>query len=204
AGRDGPAASSSPGTTPDRRRSSMSHDAPSRFVEPADIARIALGWGAFGALLLLGPLLEPSVPWPVLVLALAVIVGVIIVCAFGVLKQAEALARRLGDPYGSLVLTLSIVRIEVILIAAVMLGPGRNATIACGSVCARVRPVRLAPPGRAAARRRAQHARCTRPASAGARSHFVGLRPQQQWFFALPRYAFSPPLVWAGSPLDTV
>ncbi|HJC30290.1 MAG TPA: calcium:proton antiporter [Candidatus Dietzia intestinipullorum] len=114
----------------------MSHDAPSRFVEPADIARIALGWGAFGALLLLGPLLEPSVPWLVLVLALAVIVGVIIVCAFGVLKQAEALARRLGDPYGSLVLTLSIVLIEVILIAAVMLGPGENATIARDSVMA--------------------------------------------------------------------
>src|SRR5699024_2457607 len=110
--------------------SSMSHDAPSRFVEPADIARIALGWGAFGALLLLGPLLEPSVPWPVLVLALAVIVGVIIVCAFGVLKQAEALARRLGDPYGSVVL------IEVISIAAVMLGRGENATIARDSVMA--------------------------------------------------------------------
>ena len=60
----------------------------------------------------------------------------IIVCAFGVVKQAEALAHRLGDPYGSLVLTLSIVMIEVILIAAVMLGPGDHATIARDSVMA--------------------------------------------------------------------
>ena len=52
------------------------------------------------------------------------------------MKQAEALAHRLGDPYGSLVLTLSIVLIEVILISAVMLGPGEHATIARDSVMA--------------------------------------------------------------------
>src|SRR5699024_6568701 len=42
----------------------------------------------------------------------------------------------LGDPYGSLILTLSIVIIEVILIMAVMLGPGESATIARDSVMA--------------------------------------------------------------------
>lgn len=106
------------------------------FVAPSDVARAALGWGAFAALLLLGPVLEPPVPAVVLVLALIAVVAVITVCAFGVVKQAEALAHRLGDPYGSLVLTLSIVLIEVVLIAAVMLGPGEHATIARDSVMA--------------------------------------------------------------------
>src|SRR5699024_4046138 len=44
----------------------------------------------------------------------------------------------LGDPYGTLVLTLSIVGIEVILISAVMLGPGDHHTIARDSVMATV------------------------------------------------------------------
>ena len=67
---------------------------------------------------------------------LAALVVIIAYCAFGVVQQAEHLARRLGDPYGSLVLTLSIVVIEVILIMAVMLGPGESATIARDSVMA--------------------------------------------------------------------
>lgn len=107
-----------------------------RLISASDIARIALGWGAFGALLLAHPLLTAPVPAPLLVIALTIIVAVILICAFGVVKQAEALANRLGDPYGSLVLTLSIVLIEVILISAVMLGPGEHATIARDSVMA--------------------------------------------------------------------
>lgn len=107
-----------------------------QLIGPTDIVRIVLGWGAFVALVLLHPVLVAPVPGPVLVIALGAIIAVILVCAFGVVKQAEALAHRLGDPYGSLVLTLSIVLIEVILISAVMLGPGEHATIARDSVMA--------------------------------------------------------------------
>ncbi|MGN7965696.1 calcium:proton antiporter [Microbacterium sp. 22179] len=107
-----------------------------QFVGRPDIARIALGWGAYILVLLAHPLLAAPVAVPLLIVALGVIIGVILVCAFGVVKQAEALAHRLGDPYGSLVLTLSIVLIEVILISAVMLGPGDHATIARDSVMA--------------------------------------------------------------------
>ena len=114
----------------------MSRPSIRQLVTPVDVVRVALGWGAFGALLLAHPLLAPPVPGPLLVIALVGIVAVILVCAFGVVKQAEALAHRLGDPYGSLVLTLSIVLIEVILISAVMLGPGEHATIARDSVMA--------------------------------------------------------------------
>nr|WP_300268948.1 calcium:proton antiporter [Microbacterium sp.] len=106
------------------------------IVTPVAIVRLVLGWGVFLALALAGPLLEPPVPAPLLIIALVIIVAIILVCAFGVVHEAEHLARRLGDPYGSLVLTLSIVLIEVVLIAAVMLGPGEHATIARDSVMA--------------------------------------------------------------------
>ena len=106
------------------------------ILTPTAILRLVLGWGAFAALLFAGPLLASPVPGPLLVTALVIIVGVILICAFGVVHEAEHLARRLGDPYGSLVLTLSIVLIEVVLIAAVLLGPGEHATIARDSVMA--------------------------------------------------------------------
>lgn len=102
----------------------------------ADLTRIVLGWGAAVLLLVSGGLLAPPVPGLPLAVALLGLVAVVIVCAFGVVKQAEALARRLGNPYGTLVLTLSVVIIEVVLIAAVMLGPGSHASIARDSVVA--------------------------------------------------------------------
>jgi Ca2+:H+ antiporter len=106
------------------------------IITPTAIIRLILGWGTYVALLLAGHLLEPPVPAPLLITALIVIVAVILVCAFGVVHEAEHLAGRLGDPYGSLVLTISICLIEVILIAAVLLGPGEHATIARDSVMA--------------------------------------------------------------------
>ena len=125
---------------------------PSRSPEPAappprtgalrtvltrrSLAPLLLGWVGAGALALLAPQLAGPLPSPLLALMLAVIVAVIVVAAGGVVQQAEALARRLGDPYGTLVLTLSIVVIEVVLIAAVMWGPGDHATIARDSVMA--------------------------------------------------------------------
>jgi Ca2+:H+ antiporter len=98
------------------------------------ITRILIGWLAVGALIVFSP--STTMAGPALAVVLAAIVAVIAFCAFGVVHQAEHLARRLGDPYGSLVLTLSIVVIEVILISAVMLGPGDHSTIARDSVMA--------------------------------------------------------------------
>ena len=106
------------------------------IITPTAILRLILGWGVFIALQFMGSLLAPPVPMPLLVTALLVIIAVILVCAFGVVTEAEHLANRLGDPYGSLVLTISICLIEVILIAAVLLGPGDHATIARDSVMA--------------------------------------------------------------------
>lgn len=94
-----------------------------------DYSRITVGWLAVAAFALI-PL---NLPAPLL---LTVIIAVILFCSFGVVNQAERLAHILGDPFGSLVLTLSIVIIEVILILAVMLGPAETTTIARDSVMA--------------------------------------------------------------------
>ncbi|MGW6294941.1 calcium:proton antiporter [Streptomyces sp. NPDC055058] len=109
---------------------------PRTVLTPTAVFRLALGWGAFLATVLAAPVLSGPLTAPALWTVLAGIVAVIVVCAFGVVGEAEHLARRLGDPYGTLVLTLSIVLIEVVLIAAVMLGPGEHATIARDSVMA--------------------------------------------------------------------
>lgn len=100
------------------------------------LTRLVLGWGSFLVMLVIAPLLGGPLPAWLLWLVLAGIVAVITVSAFGVVTEAEHLARRVGDPYGTLVLTLSIAAIEVILISAVMLGPGDHATIARDSVMA--------------------------------------------------------------------
>jgi Ca2+:H+ antiporter len=47
--------------------------------------------------------------------------AVMVWCAFGVVKHAEALAHQLGEPYGTLILTISVISIEVTIMAIVML-----------------------------------------------------------------------------------
>lgn len=66
----------------------------------------------------------------------AALFGTILLGSFGVVREADHLAHALGEPYGTLILTLSIVSIEVILIAAVMLGPSDAPTIARDSIFA--------------------------------------------------------------------
>ena len=112
----------------------MSIAAARRVVTPTTVTQLLLGWGTYTILWFLGNL-GPLSTGPLFIL-LGALVGIIASCAFGVVTQAEAIAKRLPDPYGTLVLTLSIVVIEVVLIAAVMLGPGQHPTIARDSVMA--------------------------------------------------------------------
>ena len=107
-----------------------------RVLTRSAIIKLALGWGSVGVLAFAGNALSGALSTPVLFAILAAIVAVILVAASGVVTEAEHLAEKLGDPYGTLVLTLSIVLIEVILISAVMLGPGEHPTIARDSVMA--------------------------------------------------------------------
>ena len=56
----------------------MSRTELKQLIGVTDIVRVALGWGAFAALLLFHPVLEPPVPVPVLVIALGAIIVAIL------------------------------------------------------------------------------------------------------------------------------
>jgi Ca2+:H+ antiporter len=84
--------------------------------------RVGIAWATVLAFALFGKgwladLSQPLVAGGLFAWLLAVIVW----AAFGVVHEAEELAHRLGEPLGTLVLTLAIVIIEVALISAVML-----------------------------------------------------------------------------------
>jgi len=69
-----------------------------------------------------------SVAWFSFVLAWLFVA--IMVCAFAVVRHAEALAERLGEPFGTLVLTLSMSGMEMMMISAVMLTGHGSASLA--------------------------------------------------------------------------
>ncbi len=72
----------------------------------------------------------------VAVVCFVLILGAIMVAAFGVVRQAEHLAEKVGEPFGTLILTLTVVIVEVVLIASIMLAPGGSATIGRDSLFA--------------------------------------------------------------------
>ncbi|WHO11591.1 calcium:proton antiporter [Agrobacterium cucumeris] len=80
--------------------------------------------------------LSPDMTPTIAISCFLVLFATILMAAFGVVKEADELAHQLGEPYGTLILTLSIVAIEVILIAAVMLGPNEAPTIGRDSIFA--------------------------------------------------------------------
>lgn len=93
-------------------------------------ARLAVGWLTVGVFALFGSAWLGNLGAPALAVGLfAWLFAVIIWSAFGVVHEAEELAHRLGEPLGTLVLTLSIVVIEVALVSAVMLRPGAAPTL---------------------------------------------------------------------------
>ncbi|PTM40740.1 calcium:proton antiporter [Bosea sp. 124] len=87
------------------------------------ILRLACAWATVAAFLLFGDGLLGQLGAPLMSAVVFLwLLGIIIWAAFGVVHEAEILAGRLGEPFGTLILTLSIVIIEVALISAVMLG----------------------------------------------------------------------------------
>lgn len=99
--------------------------------------RLALTWGIVGVFTLGGHTwLGSSAVDAASIACFIVLFATIVYAASGVVHEAEHLARALGEPYGTLILTLSIVCIEVILIAAVMMGPAESATIGRDSIFA--------------------------------------------------------------------
>jgi Ca2+:H+ antiporter len=68
--------------------------------------------------------------YPLTVLLFIWLFGTMMWCSFGVVRHAEAVAERLGEPYGTLVLTLSVIAIEVSLLTSIMLHGENNPTLA--------------------------------------------------------------------------
>jgi len=69
-----------------------------------------------------------STPWYLFLFAW--LFAVILWASFSVVRHADGLAILLGEPYGTLILTLSVIGIEVVMIAAVMLTGSNNPTLA--------------------------------------------------------------------------
>ena len=90
---------------------------------PSAFLRLFVAWASVAAFLVLGDTLLGMLDrWVVALAIFGWLLVVIMWAAFGVVHEAEILAHRLGEPYGTLILTLAIVIIEVALISAVMLG----------------------------------------------------------------------------------
>ena len=111
----------------DRRREQRVAHA---LIRNPGAARLVLAWGTVAAALALGRGLswEPGPDW-LAGLTFTWVIFVMFWCAFGVIERAEHLAEALGEPLGTLILTLSIVTIEVGLISAVMLGGDANPAV---------------------------------------------------------------------------
>lgn len=92
------------------------------------LLQIAAGWLSVAALFLI-PNLLTGLSSTAAALSFAWLFAVIMWCAFGVVHEAEAIAEILGEPLGTLILTLSIVVIEVALVSAVMLGASAAPTM---------------------------------------------------------------------------
>src|SRR5262245_4355672 len=56
--------------------------------------------------------------------------GTMLWCAFGVVRHADCLAELVGEPYGTLILTLAVISIEVSLISSIMLHGANEPTLA--------------------------------------------------------------------------
>src|SRR5690625_5093285 len=64
------------------------------------------------------------------ILMLGSLFGAIMISAFAVVRHAEILAARLGEPFGTLVLTLSMSSMEMMMIVAVMYTGQGSASLA--------------------------------------------------------------------------
>lgn len=106
-----------------------------KIISVRTLVRLSVIWSIVGVFYLFGSSwLDSTLSGLVASIIFVLLLITIIAAAFGVVREADQLAHKLGEPYGTLILTLSIVSIEVILISAVMLGPGETPTIGKDSI----------------------------------------------------------------------
>jgi Ca2+:H+ antiporter len=101
-----------------------------RSVARAEAPALA-GWATLAIVYLFHPQLFADLHnYPLTVLLFLWLFGTLLWCAFNVVRHADAVAEYLGEPYGTLVLTLSVIAIEVSVLASVMLHGENNPTLA--------------------------------------------------------------------------
>src|SRR5437868_1735975 len=93
----------------------------------------ALGLVLFGAVSASGYSFAPSAAgWLFAAVLLVILFGTV----FAAVHHAEVIAERIGEPFGTLLLTLAVTIIEVALIATIMLGDKEVPTLARDTVFA--------------------------------------------------------------------
>ncbi len=94
-----------------------------QISSPRRLPRLLVGWLTTAAFFAAAPLWLAWAAKPLyLALIVALLFAIILWSAFGVVHEADHLAESLGEPHGTLILTLAIVLIEVALISAATLG----------------------------------------------------------------------------------
>ncbi len=94
------------------------------------IGRLVIAWATVALFFIFGNSWLANLSATLLATGLFIwLFAVILWCASGVVEEADHLADILGEPLGTLVLTLSIVIIEVVLIAAVVFGSEAASTL---------------------------------------------------------------------------
>lgn len=89
---------------------------------------------ALALMLHLGKTGMDGVPMPYEAFLTLPIVGIMVWTVFVVLRHAEAIAHRIGEPYGTLVLTIAVTAIEASVIVSMMMHGANNPTLARESV----------------------------------------------------------------------
>lgn len=88
---------------------------------------LAVSAGTCGLFLLAGPQIQQNLPHlGLLAIVFFWLFGTILGSALAVVRHADHLAAHLGEPYGTLILTLSVTAIEVMSISAIMLHGDNN------------------------------------------------------------------------------
>jgi Ca2+:H+ antiporter len=100
----------------------------SEFAFSVGVATVAIFWGT-------GSRLVEIVAHPVgLIVVFVWLFGVILWSAVSVARHADCLAIKWGEPYGTLVLTLSAITIEVVMVSTAMLHGENNPTLGRDSI----------------------------------------------------------------------
>lgn len=98
--------------------------------------QVPVGWISVGIFLLLGERIFATAGPLLEILLFTILFSIILWGAFTVVRHAEEIAHRLGEPYGTLVLTMAVTVIEVSFIVVVMLDGPDDSTLARDTVFA--------------------------------------------------------------------